>query len=106
MAEVEDWKATLQRPAQDMRYKTEVRGRTGGMCTCEAHPRPKPVVSTPSAVLGGPSRGRRNAWSGCGSGEPRPAPAQSSLTRRARPSLAQDVTATKGNTFEDYFLKR
>jgi hypothetical protein len=45
-------------------------------------------------------------WRNCREGG-RPAAAGVFLTSgRAHPPSVQDVTATKGNSFEDYFLKR
>ena len=63
-------------------------------------PRPLALSAARSGAGGtlGPGRAARRA-------PPRARPIESDPAPVA-PLLAQDVTATKGNTFEDYFLKR
>ena len=73
----EDWKQQLSLPAKDSRYKTEVRAAGQGGSRGPPGRPPDPMPTIRRPSL------------------PRPAAA-----------APQDVTATKGNSFEDYFLKR
>lgn len=103
----EDWKSQLALPPRDPRYKTEVRARR--------HPRP--AWPTPAPWL--PGRrcdcclqvigGSWGAWRPATPCRRRCAVRSRSRRCTAHPlplRPTQDVTATKGNSFEDYFLKR
>ena len=122
----EDWKQQLRLPPKDPRYKTEVRGGRLGPLMC--HPLTG-MPETGALALARASDRASRSWRASGlprqacAARPWPPPALRSGSRLLRPCprvrhrhrpccpaaaclLLQDVTATKGNSFEDYFLKR
>ncbi len=87
----EHWKSSLKLPPKDPRYRTEVGAPLIPWCLNPALP-----AACAGQALHGATAGQQAALVAKVGG----------LRGRGFLVLSQDVTATKGNEFEDYFLKR